>query len=169
MMRALLGAFMLMMFAGSVGAQDSPSRPKGPPPAQVPVRIDKGQLVVPHVVQDARQETRTRTVNKDGQDRQEQYTATVPVLREELQRLNLSDVQAFDTTGKKIDPAQLPDLLSKETVVLVSTDGRPVDPFYLQIIKEGTLVLILPVPKPPANERVAPPPRRPSQSAPADR
>jgi len=56
---------------------------------------------------------------------------------------DLNDVQAFDTKGKRIEAKKLPDLLKKKTAVLVSADGQPVDPFYLQLVKDGTVVLIL--------------------------
>src|SRR5262249_26565639 len=56
---------------------------------------------------------------------------------------DLNAVQAFDTKGKRIESKKLLDLLKKKTTVLVSADGRPVDPFYLQLVKDSTVVLIL--------------------------
>jgi hypothetical protein len=80
--------------------------------------------------------------------------------------IDLERTEAFDTSGKAIERKALTDLLKKETPVLVATDGKKVDPFYLRVVKEGTVVLV-----PPANfrgepgvqqvfeERVARPPR----------
>lgn len=67
----------------------------------------------------------------------------------------LKYVQAFDTKGKPITAKRLRALLKKQTDVLVSADDRPVDPFYLRLIKEGTVVLIL---QPAKEELRAPPP-----------
>jgi hypothetical protein len=55
-------------------------------------------------------------------------------------------VEAYTTDGKAISTETLANLLAKERTVLVALDGKKVDPFYLQLYKEGTIVLV-----PPAN------------------
>lgn len=69
-----------------------------------------------------------------------------------------SEAQAFDSDGHRISPKDLARLLREERPVLLSANGKKVDPFYLGFMKEGTLVLVLPpriaMPSPPA----APPP-----------
>jgi hypothetical protein len=70
----------------------------------------------------------------------------------------LKDVRVYNTQGMQVDPRDLPRLLEKMVPVLVSSDGRGVDPLYLRHAKPGTLVLILPrvQPKPSrwVNQRV---------------
>ena len=73
----------------------------------------------------------------------------VPEVKDD--KVNLTDLQVFDAEGKKIDPQTLPDRLKKEAVVLLSTDGEPVDPHFLAAVKEGTLVLVPPVKQTDAN------------------
>jgi hypothetical protein len=72
--------------------------------------------------------------------------------REQKVYLEKKRTQAFDTAGKAIDARTLAQLLKKETPVLFSADGRKVDPFHLQLVKEGTMILV----SPPAPQ--APPP-----------
>jgi hypothetical protein len=48
-----------------------------------------------------------------------------------------------DLKGKPIAPASITNLLKKETAVLVSISG-PVDPYYLQTTKPGTLIVQIP-------------------------
>jgi hypothetical protein len=52
-------------------------------------------------------------------------------------------VEVRDLAGKEVPAAKLAGLLEKETAVLLSSSGT-VDPFYLQLAKEGTLVVIAP-------------------------
>ncbi len=61
---------------------------------------------------------------------------------------DLKEVQVFDTKGKEIGEKELAKLL-KDEVVAVATfgDQRP-DPLHLRILKEGTLVFVLPLPPP---------------------
>ena len=60
-----------------------------------------------------------------------------------------ADVEAFGTDGRRIPLKALAQLLRDERPVLLSANGRKVDPFYLQLIKEGTVILVLPMPVPP--------------------
>jgi hypothetical protein len=52
-------------------------------------------------------------------------------------------VVVSDLKGKPVTPANVTRLLKKETAVLVSTSG-PVDPYYLQTTKLGTLIVQMP-------------------------
>jgi hypothetical protein len=62
---------------------------------------------------------------------------------------DLREVAAYGTDGKRIDTQALRERLRTPLPVLVSQDGRPVSSFYLQVIKEGTLILVPPAPKAP--------------------
>jgi RNA polymerase sigma factor (sigma-70 family) len=73
---------------------------------------------------------------------------------------DLKDVQVFDTTGKKVGDKELAKLLKDETVAVAAF--APIDPLHLRILKEGTLVFILPLapagglPLPDDNQAMAP-------------
>jgi hypothetical protein len=53
-------------------------------------------------------------------------------------------VQACTVDGKTIEAAKLGELLAKERAVLIALDGKRVDPFHLELYKEGTIVLVTP-------------------------
>jgi RNA polymerase sigma factor (sigma-70 family) len=55
-------------------------------------------------------------------------------------------VKVYDVHGKSIPRKELPRLLQKETVALVSSDEYAADPLNLRLFKEGTLLFVLPAP-----------------------
>jgi hypothetical protein len=67
----------------------------------------------------------------------------------------LTMVKVYDVRGKSVPKRELPQLLKKETVALVSTDQQAVDPLNLGLFKDGMLLFVLPAPPPPP---VVPPP-----------
>jgi len=58
---------------------------------------------------------------------------------------DLKDVLVLDTKGQKVGKKELATLLKEETVAVASFH-HPIDPLHLRILKEGTLVFILPPP-----------------------
>jgi hypothetical protein len=74
--------------------------------------------------------------------------ATVAVIR--YSRWQLAEleadgerVRAFDATGKAIAPGQLPRLLAKPTPVVLFKGEDP-DPYYLRVLRPGTVVIKAP-------------------------
>jgi hypothetical protein len=59
-------------------------------------------------------------------------------------------VKVYDVHGKSVNTKDLPDLLRKETVALISFDPQAADPLNLRLFKEGTLLFILPGSPPPS-------------------
>ncbi len=55
---------------------------------------------------------------------------------------NAQDVPVMELDGKRIEPKALMKRLQSEVPVLIAPNGRPVDPYYLGAIKEGTIILI---------------------------
>ena len=54
----------------------------------------------------------------------------------------LANLTVTNALGKKLTEAQIKKALKKPSIVLLSSDGKPVDPYYLKIIKPDTLVII---------------------------
>jgi hypothetical protein len=146
MARLLLGAAAWLMVAASVRPEnDKIQLPKGPQPLQVVAQMDReGNIMIRQTVPEYRTETRERVVNKDGRPVKEMYTVTTMVHVPIVRKVAAKAIPVYTADGKKVDPKALPKLLKKETAVLLSLDGRMVDPFYLQILKEGTLILVPP-------------------------
>ena len=61
---------------------------------------------------------------------------------------DLKEVQVFDTKGKEVGKKELAKLLKEETVAVASFGDQLPDPLHLRILKEGTLVFVLPLPPP---------------------
>jgi RNA polymerase sigma factor (sigma-70 family) len=59
---------------------------------------------------------------------------------------DLKEVQVFDTKGKEVGKKELAKLLKEETVAVASFGDQLPDPLHLRILKEGTLVFLLPLP-----------------------
>jgi hypothetical protein len=120
--------------------------PQGPAPVQVLVRLGrKGQLAVRTAT------TKYRAVQAlDGAGNK--VTVYLPEAGTTTRSYDLDEVRIYDTAGKKMESKALPGLLTKEIPALASADGKKVDPLHLRLIKEGTLILILPETKlrPPA-------------------
>jgi RNA polymerase sigma factor (sigma-70 family) len=75
----------------------------------------------------------------------------------DVERYDRREVRVFDARGKEIEAKDWPRLVKGEMMpALVAVDGRPVDPLHLRLIKEGTLVFVLPGPRPPVTPPVAP-------------
>ncbi len=86
---------------------------------------------------------------------------TVPVSKIIKLSLGAEGVQVYGTDGKKLDPKEVQKLAAKPVAALASTDGKPVDPFYLRLARAGTLVLVFPpsaadAPDQPKGERLIP-------------
>ncbi len=88
--------------------------------------------------------------------REEVRNQTVPQYQERQEHLYLDSdkVQVSTTDGKRVDVKNL--RLQGPTAVLVSANGRPVDPLYTRLAREGTLVVVTPNIAAPA--MVPPPP-----------
>ena len=57
---------------------------------------------------------------------------------------DLKEVQVFDTKGKEVGKKELEKLLKEETVAVAAFGDQPPDPLHLRILKEGTLIFLLP-------------------------
>jgi RNA polymerase sigma factor (sigma-70 family) len=75
------------------------------------------------------------------------FAGAGPAQDVQSQTYNLDDVEVFDTKGKKLDKKEVIKRLKEETVALASLTGEKVDPLHLRLIKDGTLVFVLPLPK----------------------
>jgi hypothetical protein len=153
--------------------------PKGPAPRIVMISAEgEDKLTILETTQREVPVTRTVVVNDGRQAVQEQQTVMVPVTRMVRRSVAIEKLRVHGLDGKKIDAKDLRKLAAKPTPALLSADGKPVDRFYLQLAREGTLVLVVPPldadageapkppdgnlklhPKPPDGEKLPPKPR----------
>jgi hypothetical protein len=153
-----------LLFAAPVrvpGTDEEVRLPRGPQPRQALARVNNDQLILTEAQTVYVQQQRTVQEVVEGRVVQRTVTVAVPVVQTVEVKHALKDVRAFGTDGKKVEAKAVAEALDKRKPVLVSADGRPVDPFYLKIIKEGTLVLVLPSPAVTPPPPVPPPPGTP--------
>jgi len=139
---------VLAALAQPPAAEVSPA--VGLPPVQGLASIDaKGKLtlwrVTPGCFGMAIQEVPLAPSEKRDKD-EAAATAKVTNVMLTIVEVPSKNVEAYTVDGKKVAVDKLAELLAKERAVLFSVDGKKVDPFHLQLYKEGTIVLV-----PPAN------------------
>jgi hypothetical protein len=147
--------------------------PKGPAPYIVLVSVQPdGTPAVPHTILEYVPATETYKVQVGNKEEVRQRTISVPVQKTVSLALDGKDMQVFGADGKKIEPAELRQRIRGPVPALASADGKPVDPFYLKLAREGTLVLVSPAlaTQPTATLPVAPaPPAPPGERVPQPR
>jgi hypothetical protein len=154
---------ILSLALAAPAPEPPPQPPKGPAPRVMVLNVDKdGKPYFEAVVRVATTvpQQRTSVVLVGGQQQVRTVTVQVPVTTLEQRRISLTDegVSVYSPDGKKLDPKDLP----KQTgpaPVLVSADGKEVDPFYLGLVKQGTLIVVGPAlhSAQPSDESNAPP------------
>ena len=65
-----------------------------------------------------------------------------PILLWQYHKRKLADLEITNAAGEELTEEEILKTLSKPTIVIVSSDGKPVHPYYLAVIKPDTLVII---------------------------
>jgi hypothetical protein len=134
---------MLGLWVPGLCADEPPDVPKGLPPTFVLASMDKdGQFRVRQPVLVAVPVAREVVVEQNGQKKKVTVTSAETMVRVVERKLDGKGTQVFGTDGKQLDAKAVAKALEKETAVLLSADGNKLDPFYLRVIKEGTLILV---------------------------
>jgi hypothetical protein len=139
--------------AGSAGEKSLPARPQ--PEAAVAVIDSAGKLTLRRRIINTFEKTAYPTIENPREQAPVLIKNTMTT--DHVQELPAASVRAFDLAGKPVSAADLAAVLSAERPVLVSHDGQPVDPAFLQIIRPDTLILALPSDQPTAARPPAPP------------
>jgi hypothetical protein len=157
---AIVATAFLAMAAFPGLAADQPMVPAGPPPRIVvvaKVNKDGGEVIYQEAV--IVPVTRTVTVVMNGQPVQISTTEYVTELR--LVKLPVKADTVRDAKGNKLKEEEAWMRLAAGKAVLLAPQGIKVDPAYLAIIKDDTLILELP---PPAKDKPADPAPKPPKN-----
>jgi hypothetical protein len=136
-------AFSLLPGVSIRPPEEKPRLPDGPAPFQALARVDRGLIVVRTKVR-----ATSPIIGIHGSRWSGKVVGYEICSPTRTRSYKIKKVRIYDTEGRKVKPKALPKLLRKTTPVLVSTDGKKVDPLHLRLVREGTLILILPQPKP---------------------
>jgi hypothetical protein len=138
-------SLMLALFFPSAPVKPAVEVPRGSPPHLITARVDKdGNLASTQRV------GRYKTVKKiakrivNGQVFEEEVTELIPEIVEVTVKWKLDKATITEVGGTKIDKATLAKRLAQPAVVVLSADGRAVDPIYLELFKKDVLVIVLP-------------------------
>lgn len=137
---------LALSFPAAPAPAPKPERPSGPPPSIVTISPGaEGLLTILDIDQQMVPQQRTvQVTTNDGRVRQVTQTVMVPVLRQSSRILALDKVEIYGHDGKKLAPADVKKHLSRTVPALLSRNGMPVDRFYLRMVREGTLILVIP-------------------------
>jgi hypothetical protein len=142
---------LLTLFGAPVPAQPEP--PKGAPPQIWPVKLVDGTLVGRRTETVVVPVFRQVKVNVGGKEEIQSTMEYVPTTRTMERRWSLDKATISEAGGKKLDKEALAKRLEKRTVVVLSSDGKPVAPGYLKVFQKETLVIVLA----PGSEKPPPP------------
>ncbi|HEX5104265.1 MAG TPA: hypothetical protein VFV87_10665 [Pirellulaceae bacterium] len=116
-----------------------------------------GQCVVRQQFVLRADQTAMRTVESAEGSRQAPYSIKQQFTTESLLEFPASEAHLLDQSGQRLDAADAAAALANEIPVLIATDGRPVDPAFLTIVRPEALVLVLPTLLTPAGQEPAAP------------
>jgi hypothetical protein len=129
--------------AAAVTAQNGPA--KGSPPKVMVAQVDEnGRPFLLHTVVEMVPVSVKVLVQVNNRNEERTVTELRQVQRVARFELDKGKTRFFDATGKAIGPKELGKRLKRATAVLVSTDGREVDPFYLRLARPDTVVVVSP-------------------------
>jgi RNA polymerase sigma factor (sigma-70 family) len=109
--------------------------PKTPMPHQALATVDKNGALLTRV--SCTYYTPVTSTDNQG-NKVTSYRADTKVAETQY---DTKELRAYNTHGEAVDTKMLAKMLAKETLVLVTTEY---DPLHLRVLKEGTLVLVLP-------------------------
>ena len=130
--------------------------PPTEPPHAMRVRAEEGNIEVERRITQYTQEVRQTTVKRDGREETVQSTVMVPRFTIQKATVAVKDCKFFKVTrdGKleAVETSKAAAQLKKPMAVLTG-ECAEVDPRHLELVKPGTLYLVVPPPQPPAPPR----------------
>lgn len=123
-MRPLLSFAVVLLVTSTTSAQ-LPAKPQTPTPTPLyrEAFMPKGDTVLLSYPMDAK-------------------LGGKPVWFWKYHKRNLGDLVITNALGEKVSENDVRKTLKTPTIVLVSSDGEPVHPYYLKVIKPDTLVIV---------------------------
>src|SRR5262249_1284723 len=149
-------AMLSLLLAGVLAAPAPPvpGPPKGPAPLLLTVRVkeNEGLIVAERTEPPTEWQQRVQKINVGGQNanvgvlvgkvKNAAFSKKLVLVTTVTHRLVLKGAKARYADGRKIDSDDLPKLLAKPRLAVISSDGKAVDPAYLHLLKRDTLVIV---------------------------
>jgi RNA polymerase sigma factor (sigma-70 family) len=124
-----------------------------PAPVYVLARLDarKGKVAITRTVQGWK---KAELIDANGQTVRGFQRALVPVTR----HYDAATIRVYEVGGKPVARADLAKRLRGQVLAVAGLNGHKVEPLYLRLIKEGTLVFVLPPSDDPVRGPIGPGP-----------
>jgi hypothetical protein len=143
----LLAVLSLLLIASITTADEKRATSPGVPPLfrkvfgidQQPARL----ILVNRTVRFMPEEV-TRKGNRDGNADTTTQTKLLPVYEEQVGEVPLDSAQVSEAGGKQLSREDILKRVAVGTIVVISADGKPVDPAYLKTLANDTLVIVSP-------------------------
>lgn len=139
-MLSLLPALCTLVLAAPIPVHE-PELPKGPPPRVMTVTTSTHNRQVFHLIKtEYVSGTEEMALPDDNEIKKVEVARKSPVMIEF--QVDEKEVQFYGRDGKQLGLKDVRNRLKGPTAVLVSADGKPVDPFYLRLLREDALVVV---------------------------
>jgi len=127
--------------------------PHRAPPGMAP-RVSLAKITGPTLglrsyLKDVSSQTVMRKVDVKGVTKEVAVAVETESITDVETRYPQDAVKIVRADGKPLQAGELARLLSSERCVLMSGDGKDVDPSYLKIIRPEALIIVAPIPEPP--------------------
>ena len=137
----MLWPLLSLVFAAPA-PEPSARPPKGPAPVVMICKADKdGRPFLQAFVSRLELKSKTVPTLKDGKAVDVVQNAWVYTTEQKQVYLDDKDAAVYGGDGKKVDPKNLRNWTGF-AAVLLSVDGKEVDPFYLPLARWGTLIVV---------------------------
>jgi hypothetical protein len=133
----------VISIAGALGQQPENRvlMPQGPVPIDVMVHVDEdGQLVIRRRL--CMYFPLPARMDSDEQRPQQGTRKRTYEIVEAEERISIKEVRIYDTDLRRISAEKLTEAGKEERHALLSVDGKPVDPYYLQVVRDGTPIIV---------------------------
>lgn len=142
------------------------SSPTGMEPMVSMARSADSKLGLRYFTKQVATETARREVTAGGKKKQVDFAIEVESIVDVERKYPLEAVKIRRADKKPVSEADLAKLLATDRCVLVSTDGQEIDARFLKIVKPDALIVVAPIPAPPAPPVLSMPPPGPGVSLP---
>lgn len=146
MLRSLFAVGLVAVLVGAAVAE--PPALAGPAPRVTVGQVAGDFLILEEAVAVTQIVAETRTVTENGVTKSYVVQKPVTVLKTTHEKVKLKEVKAYDLDGREVTPGRLQHILRERTAIAISNGGTKLDPLFRRMLKDDTLVLVLPPPVP---------------------
>lgn len=133
----------IVLLSMSTAHAQLPMQPQTPAPDYTVAWSRKnGDILLSYVMRIEEVSTRERVSKKDGIEVTIREEVRTPRFLRKYHQRKVADLVVTNAAGEELSEEDVITATKKPTIVLISSDGKKVDPFYLKVVKPETLVIV---------------------------